>query len=70
MSFTGLFFLGVGVFVLVAAAINWDWFFEHRKSQLFVSLFGRTGARVFYALLGAGISAYGAGSLLGMILLE
>lgn len=70
MSYTGLFFLGAGIFVFVAAAIDWDWFFEHRKAQPFVSLFGRTGARVFYALLGIGISVYGAGLLLGMMPLE
>ena len=30
-----------------------------RKAELFVKLFGRNGARVFYGLLGLGISVVG-----------
>lgn len=38
----------------IAAAVgDWDWFFENMRARLFVHLFGRDGARVFYALLGA-----------------
>ncbi len=43
---------GMGLFSIVASIFNWDWYFENRKARMFVSLFGRTGARVFYIILG------------------
>lgn len=45
--------LCAGVMCIAAAACDWDWFFENFRASLFVRLFGRDGARVFYALLGA-----------------
>lgn len=41
-----------GAFPIVAAWRDWDWFFNHRKARLFVAMFGRSGARIFYAFLG------------------
>lgn len=41
-----------GILAITAAAGNWDWFFAHPKVRLFVNLFGRTGARIIYAVLG------------------
>ena len=42
----------IGVFVIAAAIGNWEWFFSNWRAQLFVSLFGREGARVAYAMMG------------------
>ena len=42
-----------GAMCIAAAIRDWDWFFENFRASLFVRLFGRDGARVFYALLGA-----------------
>ena len=41
-----------GFFSIVCAALDLDWFMNHSKAWLFVKLFGRDGARVFYILLG------------------
>jgi hypothetical protein len=41
-----------GTFVIVAAAVDWNWFFEHPRARFFVDVFGRGGARTFYAILG------------------
>jgi hypothetical protein len=49
----------LGLFPIVAAWQDWDWFFEHRKARFFVQIFGRGGARVFYAILGCVIVAGG-----------
>jgi hypothetical protein len=46
-----LVFVG-GAFCIIASILNWNWFFENRRAYIFVKLFGRTGARVFYSLLG------------------
>jgi hypothetical protein len=44
-------FLG-GIFAIVGAVGDWDWFMTNNKARIFVSLFGRTGARIFYIVLG------------------
>ena len=58
-------FLG-GAFSLAGAIFDWDWFMNNRRARLFVSIFGRTGARIFYGglglfLMGMGIFAAIAG---------
>jgi len=52
------------MFSLAGAMFNWDWFMNDRRAAFFVSVFGRTGARVFYALLG--IALIGIGILFGL----
>jgi len=44
---------GSGLFIIAAALLDWDWFFNHWRAALFVRLFGRNGARIFYVVLGA-----------------
>ena len=41
-----------GVFVIVAALVDWNWFFSHPRARFFVDAFGRNGARAFYGILG------------------
>ena len=36
-----------GIFVIVAAASDWNWFFEHPRAKFFVDAFGRNGAQIF-----------------------
>jgi multidrug efflux pump subunit AcrB len=57
MNWEGLLILCAGLFALAAAIGNWDWFFEHSKARIVVSLFGRTGARGAYGVLGTGLVA-------------
>ena len=40
-------FIAIGMFALCAAVLDWDFFLNARKARAFVSLLGRTGARVF-----------------------
>jgi len=44
--------VAVGCFALGGAIWNWNWFYHLRPAPLFVNAFGRTGARVFYAIIG------------------
>jgi hypothetical protein len=53
-----------GLFALVASVKNWDWFFTNRKTRFFVTLFGRTGARIVYALLGVFLVVLGSVSII------
>ncbi len=41
-----------GGFSLMGAIKNWEWFFRARKSAMIDKIFGRTGARIFYGILG------------------
>lgn len=51
MFFAAVLF-AVGLFSITCAVMNWDWYMNSRRARLFVSIFGRTGARIFYVLLG------------------
>lgn len=53
-----LLFFG-GAFCAFSAFKNYDWFMEHRKAWLFVKLFGRSGARAIYIVLGLAMMAGG-----------
>ena len=44
--------IGLGIYVMLACYFNWNHFFESRKARIFLTLFGRTGARIFYAIVG------------------
>ncbi|GDX80942.1 hypothetical protein LBMAG42_27530 [Deltaproteobacteria bacterium] len=59
------FMLLAGLFTLVCASRDYDWFMNHRKARLFVSIFGRTGARIFYMGLGVALIVFSAITFLG-----
>ena len=48
----GIVLFCLGLFSIFCSAMNFDWFFEHRKAAKFVEIFGRSGTRVFYIVLG------------------
>ncbi|ULJ69463.1 immunity 17 family protein [Wielerella bovis] len=50
--FTYFFAFGGGILCIAAAIYDWDWFFDNFRARPFVALFGREGARWFYAILG------------------
>ncbi len=50
-------FVLLGLFVIVCAIKDFDWFMEHRRAKIFLKLFGRSGARVFYGIIGIAIIA-------------
>jgi small neutral amino acid transporter SnatA (MarC family) len=41
-----------GLFGMAGGLFNWDWFMTGRKARLISRVLGRTGARIFYVLLG------------------
>lgn len=59
--------IAVGLFAIVGAALDWNWFMESRKARLFVMIFTRNGARVFYILLGTALITVSALLMLGVI---
>jgi hypothetical protein len=65
MNLVGLLLVGVGLFTLAGAVFDWDWYMNNHRARLVVRLIGRTGARVFYSLIGLGIAFYGIALMLG-----
>ena len=51
--------IGVGAFSIGGGVFDWDWFMNNRKAWLWVRLFGRKRARIFYVVLGGVIAGAG-----------
>lgn len=67
MNPLGLVLVGCGIFSVCGAVFDWEWFINSRKAQFFVTIFGRTGARIFYGILGIAIAIMGALITLGIV---
>ncbi len=67
MNYISLVVVFAGLFAVVCAAMDFDWFMEHRKARLIVKLFTRNGARIFYVIAGLLLSAVGVLLFLGII---
>lgn len=55
----GLLVCFAGLFSIVCAAKDFDWFMGNYRAHFFVAILGRTGARIFYVALGAFICYIG-----------
>ncbi|MFK7800298.1 MAG: immunity 17 family protein [Anaerolineae bacterium] len=60
-------FMVIGLFTIAGALFDWDWFMLSRRARWLVGIFGRDGARIFYALLGVGFIVFGGMALFGLI---
>jgi hypothetical protein len=67
MNLGGFVIAAVGLFAICGAVFDWDWFMNHYRARLFVWMFGRPGARIFYAILGTGFIILGMLFVLGVI---
>mgnify|MGYP003482999740 FL=1 len=63
----GIFFVLAGIFSILGAVKNWDFFMNNRKAYIWVKLFGRNGARIFYGILGFVIAIIGLGISVGIL---
>lgn len=67
MNIWGVIFVANGIFSLRGATFNWDWFMNNSRARFFVRILTRTGARIFYALLGCGFIVFGILLAMGII---
>ena len=67
MNFMGLFLVAGGIFSIVCAALDFDWFMNHPKARFMASLLTRNGARAFYIGLGLLLVVFGALITAGVI---
>lgn len=42
----------IGMFTFVASSLNLEFFFNNKRAEAFIKLFGRKGTRLFYIILG------------------
>ena len=52
MKAASIILIFAGLYTLIGAIGNWNWFMESRKAGRWVKIAGRNGARVFYILFG------------------
>lgn len=57
--FVGLVAVGLGVFLLAAAVVNWKWFYTLPSAAFLSRHLGRTGARLVHVCLGITLIALG-----------
>ncbi len=57
--FVGGVAVAAGLFLLACAGANWHWYYSGRTAQLLQRALGRTGTRIFHALLGLCLMALG-----------
>lgn len=57
-----LIIVACGAFSICGGVFNWDWFMNNYKAKPFMAIFGRTGTRIFYIVLGIIIIACGIGA--------
>jgi hypothetical protein len=58
----------LGLVCLAVAVGNWDWFYQLRLARRIQSAWGRRGARIYYAVLGAALITLGAAIMSGWVL--
>ncbi|MBN1440728.1 MAG: immunity 17 family protein [Anaerolineales bacterium] len=59
--------VGAGLYCLAGAVFDWEWFLGGRRSEIFVRILGRLGARFLYALVGLLVAGIGIAGALGWI---
>lgn len=67
MDLRGLILVSAGLFTAAGGILNWEWFMNHRKARFMCALLTRTGARIFYGILGFGIAVIGAFLTIGAL---
>jgi hypothetical protein len=63
----GLIFVAAGLFSICGGVFDWDFYMNNRKARFIVGIFGRSGARIFYVLLGLALVVLGALFVAGII---
>jgi len=66
----GLVFVAIGALSMLGGIFNWDWFMNSRKARTMVKLLSRTGARIFYGVLGLALVVFGVLGTVGVIELQ
>ena len=55
----GIIVILIGIYCILAAIFNWNWFFNNSRARGISKMLKRTGARIFYAVLGILFAGFG-----------
>ncbi len=67
MNRVGFALVLAGLFCGAGGLFGWGWFMDTREAWLIVKIFGRSGARVFYVLIGMALVVFGVLRVIGVI---
>ena len=67
MNPIGILIVIAGLFSVAGGAMDWEWFMNHRKARFLCTILSRTGARIFYVVLGLGIAVLGVLVTMGIV---
>lgn len=67
LNYFSLLFVAIGIYALIGAICDWEWFMNSRKARTMVSLLGRDGTRVLYSILGVLLIVLGVLGSLGIV---
>lgn len=59
MNFAGILIIAFGLFTFGGGFYQWPFFMNNSRARFVISVLSRTGARVFYMVLGAAIVVFG-----------
>jgi hypothetical protein len=51
--------IAFGLFTVMAACCDWEFYMNHRKARIVIALMGRQGTRVFYGVIGSAMIVAG-----------
>ena len=68
-TISGIVFMAIGLFIMISALANWEYFFDNNKAKFFIKIFGRQGTRIFYIILGTALFTFGLLEVAGIILI-
>ncbi|MEO1134086.1 MAG: immunity 17 family protein [Cyanobacteria bacterium J06639_1] len=57
--FPAILLILAGLFSAAGGFFNWNWFMNSRRARFFSAIMTRTGARIFYVILGLAIAGLG-----------
>ena len=57
----------IGLVAIGGAVFEWGWFINNRRVRIFARVLGRTGARIFYGVVGSLLLIWGALFTLGLL---
>ena len=66
MNPVGLLIVAAGVFTAASGLFDWEFVMNNRRARFVSAIMTRTGARVFYGVVGAGMIVVGALMTLGV----
>jgi hypothetical protein len=67
MNPLGLLLVAAGLFGAAGGIFDWEWFMNSHKARFMSTILTRTGARIFYVILGLGIVVLGTLITMGVI---